>query len=1221
MANDGYEHAFGLLAAAELGSWPRWTPPANELKQRVETLALSMGVVPRLDAAQLDSIVQAWSQRFPQKKPVASAELRTPAFALLRQPVIDSSEQEFRKAQAFVYAALSNDEIESEFGFRDRGFSEIEAQRQCAFGLGMWFQQVATHQRWRYLPAIVPGEAPTEIDKVYVELYAVCAEDAPEQQRAELRSTQRQSQRLLAAEYPVVSLPSMVSRTMRRCVVMGEPGSGKSTMVQWLAWAANHGKLPDFDGALVVKLSGFAAAIAKRPVESLLEYFFAGLDINVEDWRPGAFWMRRVAGASHRFLLLLDGWDEVPLPQREMVRQRILDEQPYFVTLITSRPSGLPRQLGDGEPTDYYFIAGLTRSGIEDLVQKLLKAQHRIDLLEAIKARILDESDLTEMAANPFLLGLMVRAFMRSSGSGISPRTRTEVYQQVVSWMQEQYNHGPGHDAPLTPQHSTSLRRLSHFLLFDCDPPRYIFRGEELAGSIRGCAVDPVCRSRFVNRTDPVFDEFAFLHATFQEYLAAEHSSSLSPDQFDQFFDRAFASTSRLLVLEFTAGLSGPATERCGKRSVFWLKRRDRFQQVLLRLARIAAAGRWSDAFAGGLGQTLHDELWAEICRNQNMSLTKAAVEEFADLDATNLATRARATVGLDNWAIQCIVDAVPKPVAHQARLDDLLDGRWRDYAGFDARGGATDADRNVVRSALENRATPRDDLLDAIIHAGAMQDGPSVPLLVLLLCETADDGELREHLIDSLGAIGGRKSVDALIDVVIGTIPASSENIKAAVAVLRHSGSRRKALDPPGRDRLLRQLAVLSPESPPVMSILAALEGCPLREGVALIAELAKCETYSPLLRFAATQALTAAIDRRQIQKLVLAIETETSGNVIDGLLNLAVMRTLCLPLGWLQKKITAARDKNKRREFLTAFLVVLPSATGTEQENAEVFLGRLLAQALAEDEPKAADLAWACERALSGMAAGQCRLPRSAFMSARDVLTRFSDAATAHPSNSVTLAASILAQFNDPMSGRDVRKALDAALQLAEGSADDITHVQRALVKSLAELAPGELLGYPPDCDCVQSALCKLAVERGWLIYQDRIVGAEGFEIASTADSDDVPPTVGQPPDLKALIELLPPKSQRVLYGYWLMVKEGGPCSPRDSEKSIYAAIQSRLDGTTQDGLARQLDALFAENLPKFDTWRRTLKRIEDRFAGNAEMLALLRRIGLCRRKRKAK
>ncbi len=591
MANDSHEHAFGLLASAELGAWPSWTPPPNELRQRIETLALAMGVVPRLEAAQLESIVQAWQKRFPEKRPVASAELRASALAFLRQPTAASSGQEFQRALALA-KALGNDAGELAFEPQERGFSQAEAQTQCVFGLGTWLTQVATHRRWRCLPAIVPGESATEIDKVYVELYAVCAEDAAEQRQSELRSSPRQSQRFLAAEYPVVSLSCMVGRTMRRCVVMGEPGSGKSTLVQWLAWACNHSQCPDFDGALAVKLSGFAAALAERPKLTLLEYFFAGLDTDIEDWRPGAFWMRRVAGGSHRFLLLLDGWDEVPVPHREAVRQRILDEQPYFVTLITSRPSGLPRQLGEGERTDYYLIAGLTQTGIDDLVQKLLQAQNRLDLLETIRDRIIDEPDLLEMAANPFLLGLMVRAFMRNSGSGTSPRTRAEVYQQVLSWMQEQYNQGPGADAPLMPQHTASLRRLSHFLLFECDPPRYVFRGEELADSMQGCTAEPVCRSRYVNRTDPVFDEFAFLHATFQEYLAAEQSASLSEEQFDQFFDRAFASMSRLLVLEFTAGLSGPVASRCRKRALTWFERRDRFQQVLLRLGRLAAAGR-----------------------------------------------------------------------------------------------------------------------------------------------------------------------------------------------------------------------------------------------------------------------------------------------------------------------------------------------------------------------------------------------------------------------------------------------------------------------------------------------------------------------------------------------------------------------------------------------------------------------------------------------------
>ncbi len=177
------------------------------------------------------------------------------------------------------------------------------------------------------------------------------------------------SRRLLANEYPVVSIPAMVSRTLRRCVVVGEPGSGKSTLVHWLTWAAYQQKLPDFDVALVVKLSAYALALAASPTLSILEFFFECLGTKIDDWGPAAFWLRRVASKSQRFLLLLDGWDEVPAGQRDRVRDHILLEDPYFGTVITTRPSGLPRQLCDGERVDFYHIAGLAPAAVEHLAR------------------------------------------------------------------------------------------------------------------------------------------------------------------------------------------------------------------------------------------------------------------------------------------------------------------------------------------------------------------------------------------------------------------------------------------------------------------------------------------------------------------------------------------------------------------------------------------------------------------------------------------------------------------------------------------------------------------------------------------------------------------------------------------------------------------------------------------------------------------------------------
>lgn len=142
----------------------------------------------------------------------------------------------------------------------------------------------------------------------------------------------------------------------------------------------------------------------------------------------------------------------------------------------------------------------------------------------------------------------------------------------------------------LTAEHITGLRRLAHGLLFEMAAPRYLFRSQELGESLGTGSTEPVFRSRFVNRVDPVFDEFVFLHATFQEYFAAAHAASLADEELNRFLDRAFVSVSRLIVVEFIAGMGGAVARQCQHRAANWLADKDRFRQVVLKLSRLAAA-------------------------------------------------------------------------------------------------------------------------------------------------------------------------------------------------------------------------------------------------------------------------------------------------------------------------------------------------------------------------------------------------------------------------------------------------------------------------------------------------------------------------------------------------------------------------------------------------------------------------------------------------------
>ncbi|WP_193789010.1 NACHT domain-containing protein, partial [Zavarzinella formosa] len=600
--------AFERLARLESGGRPVLAGHSDpeETRLRLELLAELLDLTPRAGMRHLGRLIEAWNLEFPNPG-TASVDLlrevaRTCLTAANRQPPPNQNKG-MRRALELI---SPNGLIGAPPAAAEGPAADPEAVRRCVTGLGVWFDQLDSDQ-WTRLPASVPGEQAVEISQIYVGLYAINESDIEETRPDAPRRMARQ---LISNQYPVVDVPTMLARTLHRCVVIGEPGSGKSTLVRWLAWSVHRGGCSDFQEPLVVKLAAFARALSKNPRLSLVEHFFQALGHQTDDWRGASDVLRAIAVERHRFLLLLDGWDEVPPAQRDLVRERIQAERSNFVTVITSRASGMPREFRDGDRVDIYRIAGLAESARDELVRKLLEVHGRPELLEEVAGRIENEPDLREMAANPFLLGLLVRVLCHTAGGFPAPRTIADVYRQVTDWVREQHNLSESSGSPLTEEHVAGLRRLSHALLFGPDGPRYDFTAERLRESMPGLSCEPVRGSRFVNRSDQVFDEHVFLHATLQEYFAAAHAGSLASAELDEFLDRAFQSAGRLIVLEFLAGQGGPASVRCRQRAAVWYQERDRYQQVALRLARLAAAGRWKDTDPPGLVAELREELW-----------------------------------------------------------------------------------------------------------------------------------------------------------------------------------------------------------------------------------------------------------------------------------------------------------------------------------------------------------------------------------------------------------------------------------------------------------------------------------------------------------------------------------------------------------------------------------------------------------------------------------
>ncbi len=165
----------------------------------------------------------------------------------------------------------------------------------------------------------------------------------------------------------------------RRLVVLGDPGSGKSMIVNWLAWLLAGGAesvLPPWlEDVLPIPLVARELKLdGVRSFDSLLDAF---LD------RPVAERLGRrrdaLVGAlkEGRALVLLDGLDEVPLALRETLREAVLDGWERYPTarfLATSRIVGYDEcRLDVREPDRPGYDPQAISAG--DLLRRLIAAQ------------------------------------------------------------------------------------------------------------------------------------------------------------------------------------------------------------------------------------------------------------------------------------------------------------------------------------------------------------------------------------------------------------------------------------------------------------------------------------------------------------------------------------------------------------------------------------------------------------------------------------------------------------------------------------------------------------------------------------------------------------------------------------------------------------------------------------------------------------------------------
>ncbi|CCI07108.1 NACHT domain-containing protein [Microcystis aeruginosa] len=212
--------------------------------------------------------------------------------------------------------------------------------------------------------------------------------------------------------YPVLNIVN--SSEYRRTVILGDPGAGKSSLLQYLAlnWAEKElSQRVLLPLPLLIELRIYARDKDEKKCKNILEFFHQGNlichlnQLALDDKLK-----------KGQVVVLFDGLDEVFNPQlrEEIVTdiKRFSIQYPQVQIIVTSRWLGYKAEELNHAGFDHFMIQDLDQNQIEDFIKRWhdLAFENRDDKTqkqERLQKAIKESKAIRQLAGNPLLLTMM----------------------------------------------------------------------------------------------------------------------------------------------------------------------------------------------------------------------------------------------------------------------------------------------------------------------------------------------------------------------------------------------------------------------------------------------------------------------------------------------------------------------------------------------------------------------------------------------------------------------------------------------------------------------------------------------------------------------------------------------------------------------------------------------------------------------------------------------
>lgn len=244
---------------------------------------------------------------------------------------------------------------------------------------------------------------------------------------------------------------------IRRNVVLGDPGGGKSTLTQLMCFdlaklilieaagsAKAHIDVSDLKIPLKVIVRSFEAKQKSWPSYSFFEHLADEIKVSLDNDTELAKAFLNTILATGEAVIIFDGLDEVlNVGARRAMAGSIEQFAEIYATcpvLVTSRLVGYR----DAPLNDEFSLLGLARFNVQEINQYSQKSIAAVGNENATEARqkaseFLSQTNRvgSDLRNNPLMLGLMVQIFLQR---GDVPGNRPEVYRECATLMFEKWD-------------------------------------------------------------------------------------------------------------------------------------------------------------------------------------------------------------------------------------------------------------------------------------------------------------------------------------------------------------------------------------------------------------------------------------------------------------------------------------------------------------------------------------------------------------------------------------------------------------------------------------------------------------------------------------------------------------------------------------------------------------------------------------------------------------